>query len=223
MHKIKPFLRVLLVLFVFIMLHNAFLTGVANIFSLLRQNNFDELTKKSYETKIESLEKTLLEYEKSQENLNIFDSTSHILSKIALRNIYDFYDYLTISTSSKVNDGAAVINENGLVGLVESANKTTAKVSLLTGKVNLSIKVGDAFGLLSGYDDKDNLLIVRNINNYKNVEQGNVVTTSGLQEVEGDIKIGTVEKIVKEGVEQIIYVKPYVDFNNLNYLMVINK
>lgn len=199
------------------------MTGLGNFSSYFRENNLNELTVKSYENKINALEKKINDYETSNSLLNIYDSPSYILSKIALRDIYDFYDYLVISTSSKVNEGDAVVNESGLVGIIESANKKTAKVSLLTRNNQVSIKVGEAYGLLDDYDEKENLLIVHNVNNYKVVNVGDEVLTSGLQKIEGDIKIGSVERVSKEGVEQVLYVKPYVNFNNLNYLMVVSK
>lgn len=223
MQKISPFIKFIFVMFVFILLHNVIITGLGNVLSYFRDNNLDELTIKSYEKKIETLEKTILDYESSHENLSIYEESSYILGKIALRDIYDFYNYLVISTASKVEEGSAVINEDGLLGIVDSANKTTAKVKLLTGKVNISVKVGDAYGLLDGYDRDKNCLIVHNIINYKVVNEGDEVLTSGLQKIDGDIKIGTVLKIEKEGVEQILYVKPFVDFDNLNYLMVLSK
>lgn len=223
MNKIRPFIYCIIILFAFLILHNVIMTGFANIGTIFRNNNLNDLTIESYKTKIESLEKTLSEYELSQGTLNIFDSSTYILSKIALRDVYEFYDYLVISTKSRIKEGDAVINEKGLVGLVESANQATAKVTLLTGKVKLSVKIGESYGILDNYDKKENLLIVHNINNYQNIEIGSEVLTSGMQNIDNDLKIGTVERIDREGVEQIIYVKPYVDFNNLNYLMVIDK
>lgn len=223
MNKIKPFLTVLVILLSFLVLHNALIIGIANVSSIFKKSNLDELTIKSYEAKIQSLEKSLSEYEKAHYNFSIFNSNSYILSKIALRNIYDFYDYLIISTENQVKEGSPVINEHGLVGIIETSNKSTAKVKLLTGKSDISIKVGDAYGILDGYNKQENLLIIHNINNYKNVNTEDKIFTSGLQEnIPGDIEIGTVEKIEKEGVEQIIFVKPSVDFHNLGYLMVIN-
>lgn len=224
MHKKRGIINLILVMIAFIILHNAILICLANVFTLFRENNKDVLETVSYKEKIESLENTLAEYERAYENLKIYDSSTFILSKIALRDIYDFYDVLVIATDHPVEKGSAVINERGLVGIISEANKTTAKVSLLTGKkIDISVKIGESYGLLDTYDKKEKVLIVHNINNYTDIKEGEEVTTSGLQEVDGGLKIGTVKKTEVAGVERIIYVEPSVDFDALNYLMVLNK
>lgn len=155
--------------------------------------------------------------------LSIYDGENYILGKIALRDTYDFYNYLMVSTDGITNKNDPVINENGLVGLVESFNKKSAKVTLLTGKISLNVRVGNTYVILDGYDKKNNLLVVYNINNYKNVSVGDEVTTSGLTDIDANVYIGKVEKIITEGIEQIIYVKSEVDFDNLNYLYIVSK
>lgn len=223
MRKIKPFLNIFLILLLFIVLHNSVINIISNMMSYMRENNKEELIIKSYEQKIENLEKTIFDYESSIKKLSIYDGSVYILGKIGIRNVYDFYNYLIISTDSKVGAGSAVLNEDGLIGIVKNSNMDTAKVDLLTGNVNVSIKVGDAFGIINSYDKKKNQLIVHNVNNYKNVNVGDEVVTSGLQEIDADLKIGVVEEIDKDSIEQIIYVKPYVNFDSLNYVMVVNK
>lgn len=222
MHK-KSVINLVIILFMFIVLHNAIIIGLSNVFTVFRENNKDELTIKSYEQKIEILEREISGYKESLNNLSIYEGSSYILSKIALRDIYDFFDILTISTDTQVKKGSAVVNEHGLVGVVKDSNKNTAQVSLLTGKNDLSIKVEDSFGLVESYDKIDNLLIAKNINNYAKIEEGALVTTSGLQKIDAGIKVGTVERTEVVGVEKIVYIKPFVDFSNLNYLMVIDK
>ena len=223
MSRFKPCSLIIFILILFILFHNALLIGLSNISSLFRENNYDILKEESYIEKIDYLEKKLASYESSLENLKIYDGQNYVLSKIALRDIYRFYNYLVVTTDSKVSEGDAVINEKGLVGIVESSNKTTAKVKLLTGNASISVKVDSSYGLLDEYDAENNLLIIHNINNYKEINEGSPVYTSGLSNIDEGLYIGKVYKTEKKGIEQIVYVKSEVDFDNLNYLYIITK
>ena len=220
MNKVRPLIGVFVVLITFILLNDALICGFANAFTFFRQDNRVQLYDSAYKKKIESLEKTIADYEKSLADLKIYDGTTTVLAKTGIRNIYDIYDYVMINTASKTNVGDVVLNESGLVGFIEEANKTSAKVSLITSADKLSVKVGSNYGILSDYDEVNGEFIVRNIDNYKVVNEGDEVTTSGLQEVERDLPVGKVTSIENKGVEKIVHVKPYVDFENLNYLIV---
>lgn len=220
MREIKPYIRITLIVLTVIILYNPLVVVFANVMTLFRENNEDELLKTSYTEKIEALEKTISEYEKSLQNLNIFSNYSNVLAKIALRDLYDFYDFLEVAVDKKVSAGDAVLNEDGLVGIVKEANLYTAKVSLLTSGTKLSVKVGENYGMLGGYDNKNDEFVVHNIDNYKKVEVGEEVVTSGLQDVRENIPVGTVKRVENDGVENTVYVTPKVDFDNLNYLIV---
>ncbi len=76
--------------------------------------------------------------------------------------------------------------------------------------------------MLDLYDKTNKEFIIHNIDNYKKIEIGTEVTTSGLQEIAADIPIGKVKRTEQKGVEQIVYVEPFVDFDSLNYLMVLS-
>jgi rod shape-determining protein MreC len=221
MNKVSKFASVILILFAFILLQNNIISFLGNIASLFRENNQNSLEITAYKEKIESLEKELADYQSTLNNLEIYNDNEYILSKIAIRNMYDFYDYLIVSTDSMVTTGAPVINEDGLVGIVESRNKKTAKIKLITSS-SISVKVSSSYGQLDEYDKQSGLLIIHNINNYKEINEGDEVLTSGLTEIVEGIPIGTVQKVEKKGIEQVVYVKPFADFDNLNYLYVIN-
>lgn len=222
MKRIKPVLEMIIILFLFILLHNSLVIGLANVSSFFRKDNSSELRIEAYKNKIDLLEKKISEYESSMNALSIYDGSSYILAKIALRNIYDFYDILEIKTDTKVKEGSAVINERGLVGIVTSSSKNTAKVELITGKDDISVKVGESYGILEKYDLESNNLIVM-LSNYVNTQEGDSVVTSGLQKIDENIPIGQVKKVVTEGIKKIVYIEPYVDFDELNYLLVIDK
>ena len=213
MNRIKRVANIVIILFMFIILHNAIIYLLGNVFSIMRENNRDDVLKKSYENRIQ-----ILDYEKSLDNLKIYEGNSYVLAKTAIRDIYDFYEFVMISTDTKVNEGSAVVDEFGLVGLIDSSNKMTAKVKLLTGGVKLSVKIGEAFGILDEYNKKEELFVIHNINNYKKIEVGTEVYTSGLQNIDEGIYVGIVEKVEVAGVEQRVFVKPKRNYDNLNYL-----
>lgn len=225
MRKVKAnvIINMVAILLFFIILHDAIIIALGNLFTLFRDDNKSELELSAYKEKIDILESSIADYERSLENLSIYDGSSYVLAKIALRDVYDFYDVISIAVDSKVKKGDAVINEEGLVGIVSDVNKYTATVDMLTGKIKISVKVGNSFGIIDEYDKKENRLIIHNINNYADIEDGSLVETSGLQEIDAGIKIGEVTSSKIVGVEKIVYVEPAVDFSNLNYLMVIDK
>jgi len=223
MNDIKKILGIILILFSFILLYNPFMIAFANITTIFRKDNSIELKDTVYQQKINNLEETIAEYERALESLKIYDNSTFVLSKVGIRNIYDFYDFLIISTDTKVNNGAAVVNENGLIGLIKESNKNTAKVELITGDISLSVQINGSYGILNGYDKDTGLFLVHNINNYKDVNVGDEVLTSGFQKIDKNILVGYVSKVENDGIENLLYIKPSVDFNNINYLMVINK
>lgn len=221
MNKEKRVIYIVFTVFLFVMFHSNIINLIANINIIFNKNNKYELLKSSYETRVNNLNKEISEYE-SISNLDITKDKSLILSKVALRDIYKFYDYLIISTSFKTNVGDAVINEKGLIGTIDETSDKEARVSLLTGKNKVSVKVNNSFGLLGLYNKKTKYFKVNNITNYEEINIGDIVTTSGLSDIPKDIYIGKVVKINKKGIEQEVYVKSDIDFDNLNYLYVLN-
>ncbi len=220
MNKMKRLLTAISILLILVILHNPLVYALANVQTFFRENNKSDAYFEAYRNRIDQLERELSTYERAQENLKLYDRSSYILAKIAIRNIYDLYDYLVVNTDALVEEGNAVLNEDGLVGFVEEANKMTAKVSLLTSGLKTSVKVGENYGILSEYDREKGEFVVHNIDNYKVVNVGEEVLTSGLQNVTANLKIGQVSSVQIQGIEKVVRVKPYVDFDNLNYLII---
>lgn len=144
-------------------------------------------------------------------------------SKILIRNIYDFYDKITIEkgTSDHFKKGNIVLNDQGLVGVITKVSKNSSEVSLLTNNsTNVSVKINNSYGILHA---KDNKLIVENIKLDSVIGIGDSIYTSGLTEIPGNILIGTIKDIKKDKLEleYLIEVKPSVNFHNLNYVGVL--
>ena len=216
----RRLLTAIAILLILVILHNPLIYAIANVQTFFRENNKSDAYFEAYRNRIDQLERELSTYERAQENLKLYDRSSYILAKIAIRNIYDLYDYLVVNTDALVEEGNAVLNEDGLVGFVDEANKMTAKVSLLTSGLKTSVKVGENYGILSEYDREKGEFVVHNIDNYKVVNVGEEVLTSGLQNATANLKIGQVSSVQIQGIEKVVRVKPYVDFDNLNYLII---
>lgn len=222
MNKNKSVIYILVILFTVVLFSKNIVVFAGNIMSILRKDNRETLKEEMYNIKIDNIQRELSNYEKAYDKYKLYDSKSYILAKTAIRKIYDFYDYIIIAPTSRINNNAPVINEDGLVGIVASSTDKTGKVNLLTGIKNLSVRISSSYGLLNGYDIKDKLLIVKNINNYEEIKVGDKVYTSGLESIQDNLLIGEVVKTHLEGVERIVYVKSAVDFDNINYVYVIN-
>jgi len=189
----------------------------------IKTNNLDEVNKS-----IENIKETYYEKEYKDllktTNLLEWNSYESIYSKVLYRDIYEFYNEITILRGSENNikKNSAVINENGLIGTIKKVNKNSSVVSLITNTDSkISIRVNNSYGILKF---SKNNLIITSINNYENIGIGNVVYTSGLGNLPANIKIGEVENIITDdlGIEQQVIVKPYVDFDNINYVAIIN-
>ena len=154
--------------------------------------------------------------------------SAHILAKISIRNPYYFYDTLTINKGSndKIKNGSAVFNAEGLIGVITKVNKRSSRVELITKATNeISVIIHGRYGIITGYSKEEESLIIKNINNYDNIEINDLVYTSGLGNLPGGIYVGKVEKIIydKYQIEQSIYVKTKIDFDKLNYVGIISK
>ena len=146
-----------------------------------------------------------------------------VYSKIILRDIYQFYDEITIGKgiSDGVKEQDLVVNELGAVGVIKEANQHSSIVSLLTNSsIELSVRINNSYGILCS---KDHKIIVKNIKLDQEIKEGDQVYTSGLTNIPGDILVGSVKKIKTDGLEleYILDVSSVIDMNDLSYVAVI--
>ena len=162
-------------------------------------SNTKDLQEFIYDTKLEYYKE---EYTEMQSLLNIPESDYEVTyGKIILRDIYEFYDEITINvgTSSGIKVQDLVINELGVIGVIKEAHKNSSVVELLTNKdMELSVRVGSSYGILSSKDEK---IIIKNIKLNETIKEGDTVYTSGLTSIPKDIKIGTIKSISKDNLE----------------------
>lgn len=126
--------------------------------------------------------------------------------------------------------GMAVIASEGFVGQVTSTASNWATVKSLTNE-NIAVaamveSTRETVGIASGYrnSDGEQLVKVYNLPLSSEIKAGDAILTSGSGNIyPKDIKIGEVISVEEDKVKlmKIAVVKPYVNFNKLEELMII--
>lgn len=155
------------------------------------------------------------------------DNLDIIVSRVKYRDVYEYSNTLTIFKGSKnnVNVGDAVLTNNGLVGIISKTYDYYSVVSLITNKKsNISVKINDAVGVLKTDEGK---VVVTSINNYKNINVGDEIYTSGLGNLPDNIYVGKVksvslndteiEKVIKVDIENRLDALDYLFIWRLNH------
>ncbi len=177
-----------------------------------RINNQEDLNQVIADLKIEYYKK---EYEDMAKIIDV-DTKDYdvIYSRVLFRDIYQFYDEFTISKGSidGVEKKDLVLSDLGVVGIISRVNKNTSTVLMLTSpEIELSVKIGDAYGILTSEDKK---IIVKNIALDKKMKVNDKVYTSGLTNIPGDILIGEVKEVSTDSLE----LEYLLDVESLAYL-----
>lgn len=151
-----------------------------------------------------------------QDNLDI------IVSRVKYRDVYEYSNTLTIFKGIKnnVNVGDAVLTNNGLVGIISKTYDYYSVVSLITNKKsNISVKINDAVGVLKMDEGK---VVVTSINNYKNINIGDEIYTSGLGNLPDNIYVGKVKSVSLNDteIEKVIEVDIKNRLDTLDYLFI---
>ena len=155
-------------------------------------------------------------------NIEYSDNIDLIISRIKYRDVYEYTNTLTIFKGFKndIEVGDAVLTNDGLVGVISKTYEYYSIVNLLTNnKSNISVKIGDAIGVLKC---EKNTLIVSNINNYESVNIGDKIYTSGLGNLPDNIYVGKVKSVnlKTNGIEKVIEVDISDRLDTLNYLFI---
>ncbi len=212
MHKKNFFYISLIIIYILYLTKDNLFALTSNLESL---NNFTSDIKESYYEK---------EYQKLSNILKINPSAFNIeYSKVMLQNIYDFYNKITINkgTNSNIEKGQAVINEKGLIGIINKVSNNSSEVNLITNpNTSISVKVNNSYGILT---TKDNKLIVKNIKTNNEIKEGEQVFTSGLTDIPEGILVGTVKSVTKSSLEleYILEITSAIDIYNLSYVGVV--
>ena len=188
-----------------------FFYGVTYFVSFIKYNNRVYIEKDYMVLENQELKKEL-------KKLSDIEYKEGVISKVIIRDLYSFYDEVLLNVGEdKVNEKDVVIVEDSLIGIIDKVNKNTSNVKLLSSNFNISVKINNVYGNFNNG-------IVTMIDKYSDIKKGDLVYTSGLDEVLGDIYIGKVSKVSedKENLGLIVEVK-YKDNYDLNYVIVKGK
>lgn len=131
---------------------------------------------------------------------------------------------INVGRNSGVNIGGAVINKDGLIGQINLANDKNSQVNLITNpsyKIYLQNRTTKSKMLAQGIGN--NNLEVKYINKNDKISVGDILTTTGLDDVyPANIAVAKVIKVFDEnnGFNAALCT-PVVNFNGLSYVVVL--
>ena len=173
----------------------------------------------------------LLKLNNLSESLNNYN---YIKATIISRNREYWFNNVMINkgTDDGITLDMAVIDNNGLIGRISDVTLNTATVKLITtndtkNKISAVIKNGDEeiFGIINGYDSKNNLLNLI-ISNNKNIIKNSKVETTGMGGIfPSSILIGYVYDVIKDEdlVTNIVKIKPSANLEGERYVAVLQR
>ena len=188
-----------------------------------------------YYAQIEELQKEVTELKSTLDLNATLSEYTYINATVVNRNIGYWYNNLTIDKGSKngVKKGDAVITNSGLIGKITNVSNFSSTVKLLTSdeisnKISIKIKSDDGkhYGLLIGYDVTKNIYIIEGIAASNKIDEGDMVTTTGLTDYfPSGIIIGKVSKVVKDeyDLDSVVEVIPSVNFEDISIVTVLNR
>ena len=145
----------------------------------------------------------------------------YMVSKIIYKESYNTDKYLIqYGTNNNISLGLGVTNEYGLVGKITKINKNNSELTTLRNLKDISVSINNVFGKLN-YDEETELFTVTDISNYDKVLVNDLVYTSGYGTIKEHLYIGKVIKIENDSISKKIYVKSDVNFNDLNYVLIV--
>ena len=184
--------------------------------------NIKKSLNKELEKEVDSLKKVL----ELNHNLGGFE---YVNATVLSRNVSYWLNNVVIDKGSNdaIKKDNAVITTSGLIGKVTKVNKNSSVVKLLTSSTyKVSVAVGNKYGILEEYDAKNKVFKITGVDRDVSVSIDDEVTTSGLGGVfPSGISIGKVKKIKSDnyGTSKLIYVEPDQDFNDIRYVVVLEK
>jgi len=193
-----------------------FYGNILGVFKL--DNNYYKSIINLKDKKIKMLENEYKEYDKFSSNIKLLNY-NYLMSKIQYRESYngDIYK-IQYGKNKNIINGLGVTNEYGLIGVITNVNKKTSELTTIRKLKDISVKVSGCFGKLNYIDNE---YIISDISNYDKVYVNDKVYTSGYGSIKENLYIGKVVKIENDDISKKVYIDTEVDFNNLNYVLIV--
>lgn len=181
------------------------------------------------------------ENEQLKEELNLDETLSDyttLSANVISRNPDRWVDNLIIDVGSSdgISQNMAVMSQNGLLGVITEVNQASSKVTLITNIEATSNRVSAQivseeddeaiYGVVSDYLVDDNELLMTQITSDEGIEEGDLVTTSGLGGLfPSGLVIGRVTEVAldNQGLGHIVHIEPETNFDTTKYVTVINR
>ncbi len=165
-----------------------------------------------------------------EESLRDFDP---IQATVIARNPDQWEEKIILNkgTAHGVEKNMAVMTSRGLIGKIVIATPYTSEVELLyTNNENYRVSAlvvdennEEIHGLIEGYDDERNELLLKRIDSKIKVEIGGKVVSSGLGGIfPKGVLIGEITEVTTDdfGLTKMAYVKPAADFSMLENVII---
>lgn len=195
-----------------------FYGNVLGVFKL--DNNYYDGIITLKDEKINYLENEINSINDFSKNLNKIDY-SYKVSKIIYKESYNMGKYkIQYGKENKITLGMGITNEFGLIGKITKVDDKTSELTTIKDLKDLSVVVGSSYGKLN-YDYETNTFSISDISNYDKVYVNDLVYTSGYGTIREKLLIGKVIKVDNTDISKKIIVSSVVDFNNLNYVLIV--
>jgi len=214
-------LLIVVLLISLIIFRNNILLFCNNVYNLLfLKNDYKNAEIMLLEEKIKYLEKEYNELNNFKEELPKYSNYKYVVSKKIYQENYFYNSKILIEGGENlgIKKGMAVINEFGLVGVVSKVNRNTSEMTKLLNVNNLSVNIKGIYGKLVYEDNK---LKIKDISRENVINLNDEVYTSTLGNIKERIYIGKVISVKDKVIDKEIIIESKVDFNNLNYLLVV--
>lgn len=164
---------------------------------------------------------------KEYESLNEFSKSlykipyDYKVSKIIYKESYNVGKYkIQFGKKDNVVEGLGIVNELGFIGKITNVDDKTSELTTIKDLKDVSVIINDKHGKMN-YDYETNKFIITDISNYDKVYVNDEVYTSGYGTIKEKLYIGKVKYIENETISKKVYVESSVDFNNLNYVLIV--
>lgn len=153
-----------------------------------------------------------------EKSLNFsFDKYDYVIGKVVIRDIHNFYKEIIINKGEKdgVKSGMAVVNQEGLIGVVLESKDSTSIVKLLTSEYNVSVSVANTYGNLS-------MGKITMLDKYSDIKEGDFIYTSGLSNIPSGLLVGKVTSVKMDDNALGKEVKvDLINNKNINYIAIL--
>lgn len=209
-----------------------------------KQKEIEELKSENAKLKTQLIENTISKdnlkqlqaLQKSLKFVTDKNLSAFVSADIVAKNSGNYYKTFTISAGSAqgVKSDSIVVNGEGLVGRVYEISKNYCKaISLLDNRTPISFEIvgrNNDTGMIMQDTDVVQISDESLVKGYmfdanSPVKVGEMITTSGLGLYPSGIPIGKIEQVIPDdkNILKYVVVRPFVDFTNLNKVMIFNK